>query len=365
MTARVAQTTIVSAAGAFAFGLTVFGLRTDAKAQSPRSEAAAERIWIDYDADESCPRIDAFVESVRAYTTRLTLAGDEGEAARRLTLKLRPRDGKIVGTLEIVARGGGPEDASTPRAIVGPDCETVARGMAIAVAVAVDSEAFTRADATSEEAPPPERAPAPPSSLRAPAARTRGEPAPAPPSVRVAVALELELTSAVVSRWLPVFGVVLEIDPFAERTRAPSWRFPRWLRPSLALGIRQSLPADIDRSTLTTTFIWTAGTLRACPVRLALAEDRLELTPCFEGDLGVLRAEASGSSDARRSSKLWLDAGLSAHADWNVSGRWFVGTTAGVVVPVSRNRFELGTGALISQAPGLAANFGVSGGLRF
>ena len=95
------------------------------------------------------------------------------------------------------------------------------------------------------------------------------------------------------------------------------------------------------------------------------ANGRLEIMPCVESDLGVLRANASGSSDARRTAKRWIDGGISARATWSIAGGWFVGGAAAMVLPISRNRFELSTGTLVSLAPHVGVTLGFVGGLRF
>ena len=161
---------------------------------------------------------------------------------------------------------------------------------------------------------------------------------------------------------LPVLAAAFEVEPLAAMRPA---RVPRWLRPSVAIGVRQSLSRSIERSTLTTEFDWTAGVLKLCPARFVLANDRVEITPCVEGDLGALRAAATGSSDSRTTSKLWLDAGASVRATWSLGDGWFIGGSASVLAPISRNRFELSTGELVSRAPPVGATLGLGGGLRF
>lgn len=327
-------------------------------------EVERELIQLDYEAGESCPRSTDFVEQVRAYTSRWTLA-DSGSAARHFRIKLEPRDGRVEGTLEIIERNGAEgADASAPRVIAGPDCATVARGMAVAVAVAIDPSALFGDRGTGDEREPP-----PP--LTPPTKKPeRSRPAQQPPSreppatARLAADARFELTSAVVTGLLPVVSAAIEVDPFAPSHRDRSRR-PAWLRPSFAIGVRQSLPHEIERSTVTTDFFWTAAVVRLCPVRFVTANRRLEVTPCLESNVGVLRADASGAADARRTANLWLDGGASARATWSLDGAWFIGAAGGMVLPISRNRFELSTRSLVSQAPRVGITFGLSGGLRF
>ncbi|MBX3209970.1 MAG: hypothetical protein KF764_33380, partial [Labilithrix sp.] len=182
---------------------------------------------------------------------------------------------------------------------------------------------------------------------------------------RVALEARAELTSAVVAGLLPVVGLAIEVEPFSRGAATAPRRAPRWLRPSFALGLRQGIPKEITSSSVVTTFTWTAGLLRLCPARIASRDGRLEVVPCLEGDAGVLRADASGSFDARRTSNLWLDVGASTRLAWTPGGPWFVGAAAAAVVPVTRNRFELTDRALVSRAPRLGVTFGLSTGVRF
>lgn len=340
-----------------------------AEAEEPRAPGAPaehERVHIAYDAGDRCPRYEAFVDNVRAYTSRWTPA----EGGRRLRVTLEPRDDEVVGTLEVPR---GDEAPSAVREIVGPDCETVARAMAVAVAVAIDPRAFGGVGAPEPAAPAPaeagEAATGGPRETGPPSPPERRPPEPAAPPrrplPRVALEARAELTSAVVAGLLPVFGVAAELDPFAESAARPSWRAPRWLRPSFALGLRQSVPREITSSAVVTTFTWTSGVARLCPARVASRDGRLELVPCLEGDAGVLRADASGAFDARRTSNLWLDAGASARLAWTPAGRWFAGAAVSAIVPVTRNRFELTDRTLVSRAPRLGVSFGLSAGVRF
>lgn len=326
-------------------------------------EVERELIQLDYDASDSCPSRADFVEQVRAYTSRWTLA--EAGAARHFRLKLEPRDERVVGTLEIVERTGlEGADTSAPRVIAGPDCTTVARGMAVAVAVAIDPSVLLGDRGTDGEREPP-------APLAPPVSRPeRSRPVPQPPAreppapARLAADARFELTSAVVTGLLAVVSAAFEVDPFAPSGRDLARR-PAWLRPSFAIGLRQSLPREIERSTVTTDFLWTAAVVRLCPARFVTANRRLELTPCLESNAGVLRADASGAADARRTTNLWLDAGASARATWSPDGAWFIGAAGGMVLPISRNRFELSTRSLVSQAPRVGITFGLTGGLRF
>ena len=354
-------------------------------APAAASAQPRERIHLDYSADPSCPSFDAFVEQVRAYTSRWGLAEPE-ENARRLRVMFAVTKGAAVGTLEIASS----EQQSAPRAsrtIEGPNCATVARGMAVAVAVAIDPAAMLAGtgraaereptDELTEQGPsaqetevtpvePQRPVPAPPSAApsreRSPAPRPSVGPRKS--AARFALEGRLEVTSAVGDGLLPGVLAAIEVDPLAPAGSSAPAGLPRWLRPTIALGFRQSMSMKLERSTVVTSFLWTAGVLKLCPVRLGV-NDKLDITPCVEGDVGVLTAEARGSADARRTARFWLDLGVSVRVTWTISPAFYAGAGIGLVAPLSRNRFELGTGELISRAPPVGGTLGGAFGWRF
>ncbi|AKV04289.1 hypothetical protein AKJ09_10952 [Labilithrix luteola] len=369
-------------------GVVFFGGLSSAHAQS---EPLAP-VHVTYSADRTCPTAEAFLGKVRRYTTKWTLA--EGPAARRFRVVLAPV--RAAGRLETSGRLEIEEQANPPsvRDIVGPDCEAVARALAIALAVVIDPQADLSGGATDDSqkaagegdsagdgvsrasAPtaPPEVVSSDHTSLATPTpSPLPPREAPRPPlSVEPTAATRLRAealvgaTSAVVDGALLVLGATVELEPFADRrvNGAPS-AFPRWLSPSIALGFRQSLPREFEQSGMTSQFLWTAGTLQLCPLRWSAFRERLALTPCFESNAGVLIASARGSHDSRSSTKRWLDLGGTAKATWRVHGAWFVGGTFSVVAPVTRYQFELSTQAAVSQAPPVGFAFGAIAGLGF
>ncbi len=338
-------------------------------------------IQVTYTAEapaRACPTYEQFLAKVRRYTTKWRLA--EGPTARSFRLVLAPKaPGATSGRLEIEELGKAP----SVREIIGPDCEAVSRALAIALAVVIDPQADLSGGATDDAA---ENAPdhsAPPSAADPSSAAPPAQPPPlaaressrpplsgSPTASRLRLEAIIGLTTAVVDGVLPVIGANVELDPFARRRephdrRESSRALPRWLSPSVALGFRQGLPRELERSGMTSQFLWTAGTLQLCPVRWSAFADRLELTPCFESNAGVLIASARGSRDSRSSTKPWLDLGGMAKVTWLIHRAWFVGGAFSVVAPVTRYRFELSTQAPVSQAPALGLAFGAVAGLGF
>jgi hypothetical protein len=338
---------------------------TPAEAAADRAGGASEPIRITYTAGASCPTRDDFIANVRRYTTRWRLAEDGSERSFRLLLA--PSSKGTAGRLEL-------EGEPSARQIAGPDCESVARALAIALAVMIDPDADLSGNAT--EPPPTEAEPAPPppvpgapTPLPVPAPQTRAPETARPrktpvaavaPASRAHVNLEAgaAITTAVIDGILPVAGITVELV-------SPALHHQRWLRPSIALGARQSLPGDVEASGLASEFLWSAGALRLCPVRWTAIDERLELAPCFETNAGVLRATATGGRAAPSATRPWLDLGGAARATFHMTPSWFAGATVAVVAPFTRYRFELPNQTSVSQAPATGLTASASVGLRF
>ena len=339
-------------------------------------DAVREPIGIIYRAGEGCPTEGEFLESTRRYTARWTPV-PPAAARRTFEVHLARADEGYNGRLVIHA----PERPTT-REIAGPDCASVARGLAVIVALAIDPKARPDAshgegeDAAGGAAEPPPPASPPEASTSLP---MEGRPVrPAAPSASsddaasahrrerhrerlgftFAVEARAELTTAVTSGVLPVVGASIE-------TRA---RFgahvPSWLSPSIALGVRQSSVKHIRASGGGADFIWTAATLRLCPLRLAFFDAQLEAAPCFELGFGALQAAARGLSEGRGTSTFWFDRGGSVRVSYRLSPSWAIGAGALVTAPANRNRYTVSTGELISQAPDVGVTTGLHLELR-
>lgn len=299
-------------------------------------------------------------------------------------VRLAPGEAGYTGTLVIHA----PERPATTREIAGPDCASVARGLAVVVALAIDPSArldASRADgdggdappAAVEPPPPPPPAPPPAAPTSPPTARPPVTPAASSPTsddpalggqrrarererLRFTFALEAraELTTAVTSGVLPVAGAAVEARAHLGA------QVPSWLSPSIALGVRQSSAKHIRVSGGAADFIWTAATLRVCPLRLVILDSRLEASPCFELGAGALRAEARGLSGGRGTSTFWLDRGASLRVSYRLSPSWAIGAGALATAPANRNRYTISTGELISQAPAVGVTAGLHLELR-
>ncbi|MDB5216108.1 MAG: hypothetical protein JWO86_4035 [Myxococcaceae bacterium] len=339
----------------------------------PRSSSAApsdtvEPIVLTYETDGACPSETAFFEMVRSYTTRWSAVAVGTTIARTIHVHASagPSDG--AGHLTVTNTSG----ITSERQFVGPSCEAVSRALAIMVAVAIDPHALSEGQPapTTPEAPPPEPAPPPEVSpvLAPPAPPTLVAPPPPPPPpseprsrVRLSSEVHVDVTSAVIDAALPVLGVSVAIEPPLGRSRF----IPSWLRPSVAMGLRQSLPTEVMLQGGSVEFLWTAGNLRLCPFRFSVRDDLLDVALCGETDVGSLRARAQGWTQTGQSSTPWFDAGGSVYAAFSLTKALFLSANVEVIAPFTRRPFALSNGAVISMAPAVGLLGGVGVGLRF
>jgi len=134
--------------------------------------------------------------------------------------------------------------------------------------------------------------------------------------------------------------------------------------PSVAVGIRQSLPKERSLRGGSVALSWTAGHLRLCPLRVAI-DAVVEVAPCAEANAGVLRASARGFADARELSTFWFDVGGSIWASMSLSDAVFLSATVLLTMPLFRQPIALASGATVASVPPLGLLGGLGVGIRF
>lgn len=335
----------------------------DAHASEPES------IVLRYEAGAACPSESAFVDRVRAYTTRWSRVPTDAGGVRsiRVRANARAHESSARGQLTVT----GTDGEATERTLSAPNCDALAEALAIMVAVAIDPSALT-AHETEPSPAPTEEAPRETESLPllvttppTEAARNEmpkpivGEPHPSV-RLRMSAALRGAVTSTVIDTALPVGELAIAIEGSFER-------LPAWVRPSLSVGLRRSLPTDVSLRGGTIEFLWTAANVRLCPLGSSTMRGAVDLALCAEADIGVLDAEARGYDDSRKSSLFWLDWGASARGALSLGTRAFVDVSVAMLAPSAHSRrpFELASGALVSRAPVVGVLAGAGVGLRF
>ncbi|WP_205633594.1 hypothetical protein [Labilithrix luteola] len=328
------------------------------------ARADVEAVSIRFEAAGACPSEAEFLASVRSYTTRWTLVADGTLATRTIHVRVSGGAKTASGKLVVASADGAPSE----REIAGPNCVAVSHALGVMVAVAIDPRAGMHDEPETKPDPPPDD-PAPPPVIVTPSPvverpkdvpESRSAP-PASPSghVRVSLDARAEVTTAVIDRALPALGVSMTIEPAGNVSS--SWL--RAWRPSLGIGLRQSLPSQKALEGGSADFLWTAGHLRACPFRLTI-EAVVELSPCVEMNVGRLGASADGFVGAKAASMLWADIGASMWAAVNLSDRVFLSSTVTLMTPLDRRPFTLATGETIARVPPRGFLGGIGVGLR-
>ncbi len=318
--------------------------------------APVDTVDLRYAAGRSCPSEEDFVSVLRRASASIQVVADD-TARRSVDVDLEAFAASARGRFRFVDRADG---TTIEREMSGPDCEAVARALALMLALAihrsyeeqpseVSSDAAAAPTAPVEEVSPPAAA--------SPTVRDAPRPTAAPPKVspkgKLQISLDLQgaLTRAVVNQALPFAALAFDIQPLG-------WRW----RPALGVTLRQSLSHEVAVAGGGASFLWTTGAFRVCPHVIGLGA--IDVAPCVEAAVGALRADASGLPGARTSTEPWVDATGLLAARWHVSARWFLVATASATVALRRTRFELSSGVLIAQSPALGPGAGLGVGLR-
>ncbi|MDF2693934.1 MAG: hypothetical protein K0S65_2317 [Labilithrix sp.] len=337
---------------------------------SGSASAEDKRVSLHYAASAACPSESEFVDMVRGFTQRWSLVAEGASADLTIDVEMSSRPSEIRGSLAVTNAGS----SVSRRDIAGPNCTEVSEALAVMVAVLLDPRAGVSSERTFTESPPAsetqaDEPPPPPETTTRPEASSpspvmKQEPAPPPPrrareTVSVTFDLRFETTSAVVRGSLPGLGASFALA-------VPSTEGPRWLRalkPSIGIGIRQSLPKERALPRGNVELLWTAAGVRLCPLSFALGT-AVELSPCGEMNVGVLRASASGLADARSVATNWLDVGGAIWASVALSKTFFLSSTVLVTMPFNRQPFITDSGMPVASVPPLGVLGGVGVGAK-
>lgn len=328
---------------------------------APARAADVEPVALRYEGSGACPSETEFVARVRAITRRWALVADGSPAVRTIRVLVTEGPRETGGKLTIAA----PDGATSEREISGPSCSEVSEALAVMVAVAIDPRAGAPRDADERPAEDAGPSAAPVERPRVQARRPRpsrpAQPPRQPPAggPRLSVDLRAETTSAVIRGGLYGVGASARLDLRGPEAR----RGVQIAAPSLAIGLRQSLPKERALRGGSVDVSWTAANVRLCPIRVVI-DIVAEVSPCAETNIGVLRASARGFAEARDLSTVWLDVGGSIWGTVSLSDRVFFSSTLFVTMPLSRQPFVLASGARVATVPPLGVFGGVGLGFR-
>jgi hypothetical protein len=309
------------------------------------SGAEPEPIRLSYTASDGCPSRDAFLERLRARTTRFREA-IEGEAARVFTADLVFGANASRGKLTVRARDG----SSTTRELKAPSCEQVGEALALIVAIAIDPQALVEvAPPRSEPEPPPVPSP-PPDAAR-------------PPDVRRSEPMVRTVRGAFGLRWDEVSGVTPILRPVLRPFFEIISDRPGAFVPGLRVSFAWTRNARVGTAYGEADFSWYAGRIEACPFRLGSVA--VSLSSCVTFDAGALRVVGQDATASTARTRPWVSTGLNARGSARVWRFVFVEVEVGAAAPWFKDRWVFADGSAIQAAPPITAWMGAGLGCRF
>jgi hypothetical protein len=343
-----------------------------------------EPVRIEFHAPSGCPGESAFLDQVRARTSKSRPAA-AGERARTFTITVTQRGSRILGLLKI-------EDPPAPpavREVSGEECSEIVSALALITALAVDPHASTAPAARLSTAPPPQPAapsPGAPSPSSGEAARSEPpppfpapHPAPyiAPPTwlSPVATPLPALLTpppNAVPPRWRLSLGLhaaavdavapdlIPGLDGFIDVERAADSVFS----PSFRASVFWVQGSGARLGPVFSNYYWVAGRLEGCPLALSPVA-KFRLSPCALVDAGMLQVEGGGRVNTVSRSRPWVAPGILGRIRWEVVDPLVVEVEAGASFPLIRDTFYVAPGINVHSVPAVGASLAAGVGVHF
>lgn len=313
-------------------------------------------IRIAYSAPASCPDALTLVAHVQARTARARVALPD-ETALELAVRVDKTKGLFRGRLVV---GASTEAARQEREVTDASCDELIEALGFFVALAVDGRAKS-------EAPPPMPAPTPAPMQAQPEIEPLAAVIPAPPTP------------------------TRSPDRVAEQRHESPWHFGGGAGPALVFGVAPETAiasrffVDVSReragdsivapfvsvgavSTATssdstplgdTALRWQSLVATLSPVAVPLFTNA-ELRPCAVLEVGRLRGEGIGITNARRTEADWVGIGLSGQFELRLLPRLFVALEVGASVPVVRPRFEYSSGVTAFRPAELGGRMSLS-----
>lgn len=294
-----------------------------AAAAAPAAGAETPRIplRLTVDAPAGCSDADTFLAQLHARSA-LPRPAASGENARSIHVVLRADEGQVLGTLTIRELDG--EEGS--RTLRGPDCRSVAEGLALVAAVILDPQAIL----TTPRPPPslpreperssPARTPLDPTRLDASEGAPRGSPLRLSAGAGLAVALGLGPGTQIVPRLF----VEIELPGLLKRVSA---------RLSAGRGFGPSVVTRVGTGDITLTDI------RAEACFAGFARPRFELRACGLLEDGVLSGQGTDTRDPQPASRISANLGLALRPTWILFDRVILGLLVGAALPLTTYRF--------------------------
>ena len=347
----------------YAFLLAVAGgMGADARAWGAGGGVA---VRVEPESREPCGEGRSLLEELAVQDPNVRAATSDERAPLLVVRITRTTRGTEHGRLVIEDADG----AVSRREVDGETCESVLAALALMSAVAVDpSASLPPAGASS-----PSSQPAKAGAASGPDSRAAGRAAPSgetpreaadedrghesvpgsPTSrmARVSFAGGVGATTAVAP------SVVLLVSASADLT----WGPPSRASPMISAGFEHAGSGDDAAMGGSASFVLNAGTLDLC-ARLP-AVPRLDLSPCFRVEGGVLSSMGVDIIPARSDARPWIALGAVGAVRYRVVWRLFAEVLAGIQVPLVRDRYFFEPDTTVFRPPPLAPLGSASVGL--
>jgi hypothetical protein len=347
--------------------LEMWSVVASAASDAPQSPSDTPRFELVYDAPAGCPDRAAFLDAIHARTPRSQLADEATKAsavAFRVTIDARDTS---KGELEVHEPDGGQQK----RIVSGRTCTEVAKALALVVALILDPDAELGSEAQllnpPPPPPPPGLAPPPP-----PLSPSLPRPPPSPPPQRapsdtrtwhLAVGAELGAMGGIGRSVAPTAGAFLDLGRHPPRLAASPVGLTRLFSPAFRVSIDVATTSN-DLAVGSASYLWVAGTLRACPIYLPLPA-QLRIGPCAGMEVGLHRGTTRDVPNPSTHSDLWLAPAALSSLEWSLGERFTVELDGGALFPLRRTRFFLAPSTTIFEVPQAAGTLMLSGRVRF
>jgi hypothetical protein len=292
---------------------------------------------------EGCPSRDAFLERLRARTTRFREA-NEGEPSRLFAVELASSGEGSKGKLTVHARDG----SRATREVRTGTCDQSAAALALVVAVAIDPQALLE-PAPKNEPPPPPAPTSPPETAR-PVDTNVDRPQRA---TRVALGMRWDEVSGITPLLRPVLRPFLEI--VSDR--------PGVFVPALRVSFAWTRNAHVGLAAGAADFSWYVGRAELCPLRIG--SSAASLTWCATFDGGALQVAGQDAPASTTRTRPWASSGVSARGSVRIF-RWvFAELELGGAAPWFKDRWIFADGSSLHSAPPVSVWTGAGLGCRF
>jgi hypothetical protein len=315
-------------------------------AAQPGGDGGDASASLELDAPPECATRKNLIARVGTRSHHIRFLAPAATASALRVVVAQSARGAVTGELTLVR----PDGRRASRRLAAPTCAEIVDGLALIIAITLDpAHAITDPAVTAAG-----DADAPPASSSLPAAASASTPAAAPtpePSPPAATAEppppEMVSTAAPAPthRWAAVgaggrlvVGPAPEVMPGIALHGMVAFDRPSLWSPAARLALARTAVGGLLQTGGTADFALDAGTMDACPFRLALPP--LDLRACAAATLGRLTVQGTNTYSGRSAYRPFVAVGGSALAALGLGQRFEVGVRVAGAAPLIRDAFQ-------------------------